>query len=178
MAADRLLYLLRHAKSSWAAEDVPDRERPLAPRGRSATGLVGAYLRRQGIEPDLVLCSPALRARQTLELIETSLGEHADAQVEDGLYGASAEQLLGRVRQLPDSSSSVMLVGHNPGLQDLALLLAHDGEELERLRQKFPTGALAAIVLPIAGWARARAGAGRLVRFVEPRRLTRQGREK
>jgi phosphohistidine phosphatase len=178
MAPERLLYLLRHAKSSWPAEDVPDRERSLAPRGRRAAGLIGAYLRRHGIEPDLVLCSPALRTRQTLELIEPSLGERAEVQVEDDLYGASAEQLLRRVRQLPDGSRAAMLVGHNPGLQDLALLLAHEGEGLERLREKLPTGALAAIALPVAGWAQVRAGAGRLERFVEPRRLTRQGLEK
>jgi phosphohistidine phosphatase len=142
----RTLYLLRHAKSSWDNPALADHERPLAPRGRRAAKRIAEHMLRSGIEPELVLCSTAVRARQTLELVRAAIPGSSVA-LEAALYGASADELLARVRRLPDAVGSVMLVGHNPGLQDLALLLAAGDGEAARVEAKFPTGALATLTL-------------------------------
>ena len=165
------LHLLRHAKSSWADEELSDHERPLAPRGRRAASAMAANLRERGVAPELVLCSSARRARETLELVAPALGPKARVQVEDGLYGASAEELLDRLRRVPASTASVMLVGHNPAMQDLALVLAAPGAETERLRAKFPTGALATLRIPDRGWPGLRHRGAELVDLVLPREL-------
>jgi phosphohistidine phosphatase len=165
------LHLLRHAKSSWADEDVADHDRPLAPRGRRAATAMAAHLGEHGVVPELVLCSSARRARETVELVAPGLGPGARIVVEDGLYGASAEDLLDRLRRVPDSTASVMLVGHNPAMQDLALALAAPGAGVERLRAKFPTGALATVRFGRGGWANLRRGEGELVDLVVPRDL-------
>jgi phosphohistidine phosphatase len=166
----KLVVLLRHAKSSWADDDLPDRERPLAPRGRKAAGRVAAYLAEQGVEPQLVLCSPALRARQTLELVRPALPGTTRVAVEEGLYGASAPDLLERLRRLPDDLDSVLLVGHNPGLQELAASLAPRAER-ERLLGHFPTAALAVLALRQGGWPDLGGRPAVLVAFVVPRDL-------
>src|SRR4029450_12245931 len=145
----RTLYLLRHAKSSWDDPELPDRERPLAPRGVRDAKRIARHMRRLEIAPGLVLCSPAVRARQTLEAIEAKVPD-APVDVDERLYGASSETLLERVRAIPDEVASVLLIGHNPGMQDLVLLLASRGDELERLQAKFPTAALA--TLSVARW--------------------------
>ena len=146
------LYLLRHAKSSWSDPALADEERPLAPRGRRDAKRVREYLVRLGIEPSLVLCSPARRTRQTLELLQPALGAATPVLIEAELYGAAAEELLERLRAVPGDVASVLLIGHNPGLQDLALLLASAGAELSRLEAKFPTAALATLSVPKAAW--------------------------
>jgi phosphohistidine phosphatase len=162
--AKRVL-LLRHAKSSWDDPSLADHDRPLAARGRKAAQLIGAYLRRERIPVSLVLCSSARRAHETLELVDPP----GEVQIEPELYGASADQLLERVRQLPETSDSVMLIGHNPAIQDLAACLAGDRGELGE--QKFPTGALA--MLTFAGpWRALRAGGAELAAFVKPRELS------
>jgi phosphohistidine phosphatase len=164
MAEPKRLLLLRHAKSSWDDPTLADHDRPLAERGRKAAQLIGAYLHRERIPVSLVLCSSARRARETLELVDPP----GDVQIEQELYGASADQLLERVRQLPETSDSVMLIGHNPAMQGLAVDLAGDGRELAE--QKFPTGALAMIRF-VGPWRDLRAGAGELAGFVKPREL-------
>src|SRR4051812_25831408 len=141
------LYLLRHAKSSWKDTSLPDHDRPLAGRGRRAAKAIARHLREQGIEPELVLCSTARRARETLERIEPGLGTPA-VQVEDDLYAASAPVLLDRLRNVPDTVGSVMLIGHNPGLQELALDLAHPAPAVRELATKYPTAALATLAFP------------------------------
>jgi len=148
------LYLLRHAKSSWEDERLADHDRPLSARGRRAADAVGRYLREHGIEPELVLCSSSTRTRETLARIGLS------GQVEPGLYGASAGELLTRVRELPASLGSVLVIGHNPGMHDLALALT--GEP----RDKYPTGALA--VIELEDWT---ARSGRMAGFIRPREL-------
>src|SRR5438876_5692831 len=148
------LYLLRHAKSSWADPALADRDRPLAPRGRRDAKRIAKHLAGLGIEPELVLCSPAERTRQTFELIRPALGASSKVKLEAKLYAASSDELLERIRAVPESVASVMLIGHNPGLQDLALLLASDGAERERLEAKFPTAALATLTLPDTAWRR------------------------
>ncbi len=143
----RIVYLLRHAKSSWADPELPDCDRPLAPRGERASRRIAGHIRRERIRPGLVLCSSAVRARRTLEIIAPALGYGVSVRIEDRLYGAEAEDLLGRLREVPDEVDAVMVVGHNPGLQDLAVELAGEGDmgALRRLNQKFPTGALATL---------------------------------
>ncbi len=110
------LFLLRHAKSSWEDPELADHDRPLAPRGRRAAKLIAEHLRRQGIAPELVLCSSALRTRETLESIAPVLGEDVSVQIEDELYAASEQVLLERVRAVEDGIESLLLIGHNPGV--------------------------------------------------------------
>jgi phosphohistidine phosphatase len=165
----RTLYLLRHAKSSWDDPTLADRARPLAKRGRRDAKLIAEHLSRLGTEPDLVLCSSATRTRQTLELVlPASAGE--SVLVEDELYAASAGELLARIRLVPDDVASLLLIGHNPGLQELALALAGSGDELEHLRTKFPTAALATLVHENT-WSRLSAGDATLAAYVVPKQL-------
>jgi phosphohistidine phosphatase len=163
----RRVYLLRHAKSSWEDLSLADDERPLAPRGRKAAKRMARHLRHDAIRPDLVLCSTALRAKQTLERIEPALGG-APTRVEPGLYAASAETLLTRLRRLPDDVVSVMVIAHNPGLRDLASMLASGGRALPRLRAKYPTCALATLDIDSETWPKLQPGEAELVNLVTP----------
>jgi phosphohistidine phosphatase len=171
VTAMKTLYLLRHAKSSWHEPELTDQERPLAPRGRRDAKRIAKHLRQSGVQPELVLCSSAVRTRETLELVRPGLGAAAEVNVEDELYGASSTELLERVRAVPDAVDSVMLIGHNPGIQDLALVLAGSGAELERLRTKLPTAALASLMLGTATWRELSAGEAVLDGFVVPKQL-------
>jgi phosphohistidine phosphatase len=166
------VYLLRHAKSSWKDRSLADRDRPLAGRGRRAATAIADHLRAEGVRPELVLCSPARRARETLERVEGALGDEVEVVFEEGLYGASEAGLLARLRSLPREVGSVMVIGHNPGLGELALALASEGAELARMREKYPTAALATIDVPADRWsALGRGGGGELVAYVQPRDL-------
>jgi phosphohistidine phosphatase len=162
------LYLLRHAKSSWQDPGLPDQDRPLASRGRRATKLVAEHLRRERIAPSLVLCSPARRTRETLEGIATGLGEDRSVRVERELYGASENDLLERLRAIPDEVQAVMLIGHNPAIQELALGLARSGGKLARIERKYPTGALATLTFT-GSWRELETA--KLVDFVRPKDL-------
>ena len=166
----RTLYLLRHAKSSWDDATLPDRERPLAPRGRRDAKRIAKHLVRLGIEPELVLCSSAVRTCETLELVRSALGG-SSVMVEDELYAASSDELLERVRLVPESAASVMLIGHNPGLQHLAGILASAGAELERLKAKFPTCALATFTLEGRAWSGLQHADAVLAAYVVPKEL-------
>jgi len=170
----KLLYLLRHAKSSWSDPGLPDPERPLAPRGRRATTALARHLRREDIQPALVLCSPARRTVETFERIASAFGAGVTLLVDAELYGASGEELVHRLHEVPEDVSSVMVIGHNPGLQNLAILLAGVGEPraLERLRTKFPTGALATLATPNDSWRALEPGRARLVGFIVPKELS------
>jgi phosphohistidine phosphatase len=164
------VYLLRHAKSDWSDQTLPDHARPLTPRGRRDAKRIAKHLGRRGIEPTLVLCSSAERTRQTLELVRPELGG-APVQIEDGLYAASNDELLERLRVLPEQSASVLVIGHNPGLQELALVLATPGGTRRRVEAKFPTAALATLAVPYATWARLAASDAVLTAFVVPKQL-------
>jgi len=164
----RTLYLLRHAKSSWDDPALPDRERPLAPRGRRDAKRIGKHLRRLGITPALVLRSSAVRTQETLDLLRPAQAE-VEVQVEEQLYGASSETLLERIHSVPDEVNSVLLIGHNPGLQDLPLALAAGGAERERLECKFPTAALATLALEC--WSSLSPGDAELAAYVVPKQL-------
>jgi phosphohistidine phosphatase len=167
------LYLLRHAKSSWDDPGLADADRPLAPRGTRALARMRKYLRKAKIQPDLVICSPARRTRQTLTEIEPALGRDVEVRIEPEVYGGGPGALVDLVSSTPDSASSVMLIGHNPSLQDLAVSLGVDGEEAlrARLAEKFPTGALAVIGVPLDAWRELGEGGGTLEALVLPREL-------
>jgi phosphohistidine phosphatase len=164
----RRLYLLRHAKSSWDEPGLADHDRPLAPRGRRAVELLAAHVTSEGIAPQLVLCSSARRARETLDGIAPALGDGAEVQIEDDLYPASDSDLVERLRAIPDSVQSVMLVGHNPAIQFLALTLG--GRGLPGVDQKYPTGALATLTFT-GSWRDLEPDAAELAGFVKPRDL-------
>jgi phosphohistidine phosphatase len=168
----RRLLLLRHTKSDWPA-GIADRERPLNARGRDAAPLVGAYLARHGLTPDRVVVSPARRARETLDLAADAFATDPTTEIDERIYEAAASELLAVVREQPDGAHSVLLVGHNPGFQDLALALVASGEAdaRRRLAEKFPTGGLAVIDFAVDAWHEVHPRAGRLDRFVAPRTL-------
>jgi phosphohistidine phosphatase len=165
-----LLYLLRHAKSSWDDAALADYDRPLAPRGRKAAKKIAGHVRDAGVRPALVLCSSARRARDTLKRIAPELPKGTEVRIEDRLYGASDQDLLDRLREIPDDVPSAMLVGHNPGLEDFASQLASP-ESRARLEEKFPTGALATLALSGTGWTALEGGTADLVDFVVPKEL-------
>lgn len=166
------LYLLRHAKSSWDDQRLADHDRPLAPRGLKAVQQVAHHMRQAKVRPDLVLCSSATRAVQTYEGISAGLGPSVVVSVEDDLYGATDTGLLVRLQDVPETVGAVMVIGHNPGLQDLALLLASDGDPhtLARLGDNFPTCALATLEVPTP-WETLGPGHARLKALVVPRDL-------
>ena len=165
------LWLLRHAKSSWDDPDREDVDRPLAPRGARAADRMRDYLDAEEIRPELVLCSSALRTRETLARILPGLGPELTVRIEPSLYSFDADALLQRLRDVPADVGSVMLVGHNPAMQELASLLAAEGDRLDELRNGFPTAALAELDLRVGSWAEIAPGSGRLVRFIVPREL-------
>jgi phosphohistidine phosphatase len=164
-----VLYLLRHAKSSWADPTLADRERPLAQRGRRDAKRVAKHLRRLGCEPELVLCSSAARTCETVELLRPALGG-STVMLEEELYAASTDELLARIRLVPEPVASVMLIGHNPGLHQLALALASAGDELKRLEAKFPTAALATLAFS-KSWSRLARAEATLAAYVVPKQL-------
>jgi phosphohistidine phosphatase len=163
------LYLLRHAKSSWDEPGLADRDRPLAPRGRRASKAVGGHLREERVAPDIVLCSPSQRTRETLDRI--GLAEGSEVRIEDEIYGASPGDLLGLLHRVPVDAGSAMLIGHNPSIQELALTISGGGENLDRVRAKFPTAALATLEFEGA-WAELAPRGAELVAFVRPKDLS------
>ena len=166
----RRLHLLRHAKSSWDDPALRDRDRPLAPRGQKAVKRIARWVREHDVRPQVVLCSDARRARETLEGVLSGLGT-PDVQIEDGLYAANAQALVERLRSLPDDVDEAMLVGHNPGLADALLLLAEPGELRERASAKLPTGALATLEAELDSWSNLGPGCARLATLVVPREI-------
>jgi phosphohistidine phosphatase len=167
---ERRLYLLRHAKSSWDDPRLPDHDRPLAPRGQRAVRRLREHLVGLSDGPELVLCSSARRTMMTLAGIADALPVGVDTRIEDGLYGAAGGELLTRLRRVADEVRGVMVIGHNPGLEDLAHLLVGSGADdaRERMGEKFPTGALAILVVD-RSWADLAPDAARLETFVVPR---------
>ena len=164
------LFLLRHAKSSWDIPSGSDRDRPLNRRGEAAAEQMAEHLARSGAALDTVLCSPALRTRQTLEAVLRYVPVSSPV-IEEGLYLAGWRDLTARLALLSDGIGTVLLIGHNPGLEDLALRLSDGGGDAAiatRLREKYPTGALAGLNLAIDSWSGLVPGCGRLVSFVRP----------
>jgi phosphohistidine phosphatase len=168
----RRLWMLRHAKSSWDDPGLADHDRPLADRGRRAAEAMAGYLEREEIRPGLVVCSSARRARETLAAVLPSLGAELTIRVDPALYTFSGSQLLETVLELPDDHAEVLLVGHNPAMEDLVATLAGGGDRLASLQEKFPTAALAGLDLAIENWGDAARGSALLTTFVTPRELT------
>ncbi|MBZ9963383.1 SixA phosphatase family protein [Mesorhizobium sp. BR1-1-2] len=143
------LLLLRHAKSSWDDPDLDDFDRPLAERGLKAAQLIGRELAARGWLPDQALVSPALRTRETWRLVDAELPAHPRVAFSEALYEASATDILSQIRHVDPSNGSLLVIGHNPGLQYLAKQLAGPGSEAKarrRLEGKFPTAAFARFV--------------------------------
>ena len=164
------LYLLRHAKSSWKDARLADHDRPLAGRGRRASKAIARQLHDRGIEPELVLCSTARRARETLDRIAPALGT-PDVAIEPDLYIADAHALLERLRSVPDAIESVMLIGHNPAMHELAIDLARPSPTASELADGYPTAALAVLTVTASTWRRLGHGTADLVELVRPRDL-------
>ena len=167
--------LLRHAKSLWDDPQLPDHARPLNPRGMQSAAAMRGAIAGLGFAPDLVLVSSARRTLQTLEMLQPWPAA-PPVQTMDALYLASAAQLLDMLHAVPADTACVMLIGHNPGLHDLALQLvgptglSRQDVVTQRLCEGFPTGALAAFTLA-ADWAKVGPGGGRLDHFFGPRDL-------
>jgi phosphohistidine phosphatase len=165
------LWLLRHAKSSWSDAGLRDEDRPLAPRGEGAADRMRDYLDAEGIHPELALCSSALRARQTLARVLPALGIDLEVRIEPILYTFDADVLLDRLGRVPADIASVLLVGHNPAIEDLATRIADHGDTLPNLLRKYPTAGLAEIAFSEGTWSTLSDRPGELVRFTVPRDL-------
>ena len=171
------LLLLRHAKSDWN-KDADDHHRPLSARGRKAAPLVGLYMRRKEYLPQADLCSTAERTRETLDLLLASWARKPTVRYDRELYLAEWPALLASLKKAPARASPLLLVGHNPGMEQLAVALAAQPKAavertgLQRLTQKFPTAALAVLDFEIASWRRLKPGSGQLADFVRPKDLS------
>ena len=169
----KTLILMRHAKSAWGDSEQKDIDRPLSSRGQKAAPRMGEWLAAEGYRPNVVLCSTAARARETLELVQPSLPKNAAVEHVRGLYMASPREMLIEIGKVPESAATVMLVGHNPGIGSLASLLCGSGDAkaLANLHGKFPTAAIAVLGFNVARWNDIAAGAGTLRAFTRPRDL-------
>lgn len=169
----KTILLLRHAKSAWGQPGLIDHDRPLNRRGERAARAMAEHLVKCGPLPDQIVCSTAIRARQTLAPLEELLAPLPPISLEKGLYLASEDTLLDRVRRLPAKAERVLLVGHNDGIGEFAADLAGRGRAsaLAAIREKYPTGALAILAVPIERWSDLALGSGELLTFVRPRDL-------
>jgi len=170
----RELFLFRHAKSSWSELDQNDHERPLNARGNLVAPMMGQYMRDNAVSPELILCSTATRTRQTLALAFPSVEDgHPAVVYSREIYEAPPAALLGCIHTIDDTVRSLLLLGHNPGSQLLALQLSKtaDGDALQRLSVKFPTAALARISFHADSWRDIQSVRGHLVQFITPKQL-------
>lgn len=160
----KTLYLLRHAKSSWKDEGLLDIERPLNGRGRRAAQTVGEFLKKEKTIPDLVLSSSAVRARQTTEIVIATTKLNVDVRFDERIYEAGPQRLLEVVRQIEKTKETVLLVAHNPGLEEFLELLTGTVATM-------PTGTLSKISLKASNWAGAGDNGGALEWIVKPKQL-------
>jgi phosphohistidine phosphatase len=168
----KTLHLLRHAKSSWKELGLDDHERPLSKRGHAAASAMAKHMGRAAIAPDIVLCSTAVRAKETLEPIAKKL-KPAKVTFESGIYEVAERELWKYVCALPEQAGTVLMIGHNPDLHNFALALA-DADSVDRLpppHGKFPSGALATFSFD-GQWKDLRPRGAHLASFVRPRELT------
>ena len=167
----KTLYVLRHAKSDWGDASLRDFDRPLNERGRKAAKALGKELRKRDLKPDLVLASPALRANQTLQRVQDGYGTAFDVTEDERIYLADADALVDAIRHVPDDSKRLMIVGHNPGLQELVLALAEPSGLRDEAAEKFSTATLAEIRFNVESWPDISPGAGVLQILLRPRDL-------
>ena len=168
----RTLYVLRHAKSDWGDASLRDFDRPLNGRGRKSAKAMGRELRERGLTPDLVLLSPSARTTETLARVEEGFGASFEKVEERSIYLAETEELVALIRNAPAKSERLMIVGHNPGMHELVLLLANEPRDLrEEAAAKFPTGAMAEISFDVGDWSDVTPGSGFIRSFLKPREL-------
>lgn len=160
----KTLLLLRHAKSSRDDPGLPDFDRPLAPRGRQDAPNIGKALKKRKPLPDLIMASPAVRARETLEAVIQAAKLDIQPQFDESIYGASSDELLSLVRRLPKISSCALLVGHNPGFEELLGRLTGAYEPM-------PTAGLACITFQVDQWKDVQDKAGKLACLLTPKQL-------
>lgn len=171
----RELMLFRHAKSDWSVEGIPDHQRQLNGRGRMAAPAMAQHIFELGLMPDEILCSTAVRTRQTLDLMSAKWQELAPewpAKIgfEDHLYEASPMAIMACIGNVDDRSNRLMVIGHNPGLEDLAdyLLQGQSSELQSAMSAKFPTAALALLEISTNTWASLAGSSVRLTQFIQP----------
>jgi phosphohistidine phosphatase len=160
----KTLLLLRHAKSSKDDPALEDFDRPLNKRGKEDAKTIGKYISKKKLRPDLVISSPANRARQTTELVLKAADLKIDPQFDERIYEASAQQLLKVVSEIEEDASAVMLVGHNPGFEELFEVLTGETTRL-------PTASLACIELAVDKWKQVRPEIGKLKWLISPKKL-------
>lgn len=160
----RTLYLLRHAKSSWKDATLPDFDRPLKDRGRKAAKRIGKYLTREKLSDPLVLCSPAVRTRETAEIVLKHAHLRVEVRYVEQIYEASLGDLVQVVSEIPDDKQVAIMIGHNPGFEELLAYLTGEG-------RRMPTAALAKIKFDVESWKEIREDQGTLEWFVTPREL-------
>jgi len=166
------LLLLRHAKSSWADPGLDDLDRPLTRRGTEAARIMGRRIATLGLEPELVLCSPARRARDTWKIVAEQFRSAPRSLIEESVYDfGNGDRLLSAIRAAGSDAQTLMLVGHNPSIERLAQRLAGSGEAKlrQRLERKYPTAALAVLHFGSAAWSGIADGQGELVHFIRPK---------
>lgn len=167
------LSLLRHAKSSWDDPSLDDHDRPLNARGRKAAALMGKFIAAEGLVPDRICSSTSLRTRQTLAILTPEWPTQVETQFERALYLAEPATLLAEVKRTPKDTGHLMLVGHNPGMEQFAAALMASGPShaVAAMTRKYPTAGLAIFALATESWAKVEFGTARLQRFVTPRAL-------
>lgn len=167
----KTLTLLRHAKSGWDDPVVRDFDRPLNAKGRRAAVAVGRHMGSEGFEFDHVVASPAVRVSETIEALAEGYGRKLDARRDGRIYLASAGMLLDIIHGLPPAAATALLVGHNPGLEDLVLMLVPAGADQRGLvEEKYPTATIAELTFE-GEWSALAASGAALSRFVRPRDL-------
>jgi len=166
------LLLLRHAKTERAEAGERDRDRKLTARGRTDAATIGAYMARHRLLPDLVLTSPAARAEETLAGVAAEFAKSPRVAHEERIYNASPDTLIRLIRETR-GAKTLLVVGHNPGLHDVALALVGSGdtETCERLAEKLPTSGLVVIDFAFDDWSRLRVNSGTIERFISPRSI-------
>ena len=170
------LIIMRHAKSSWTDKKLDDYDRPLTRRGKDAAPLMGRALADKNCIPELILCSPARRTRDTLKLTIDAMAIKPPVAYEDQLYSFGNGDSYLNVISAQKTVSPLMVIGHNPSVHNLALrlLASRDGTVMERIRRKFPTAAVAIVALPIEEWRQVRsksAVGGEIELFLTPKML-------
>lgn len=174
LPAVKLLGLLRHAKSSWDDVEVRDFDRPLNKRGHKGAALMGRHIRDHGVHWDRIVASPALRVRETLDSVAGTFKPMPPVAWDNRIYLASPGTLIEVLHETEGDPAALLLVGHNPGLQEVLCDLASEDTEnplLDEASQKFPTAAFAVMELDVGQWADVRPGCARLVHFIRPRDL-------
>lgn len=163
----KTLFLLRHAKSSWKDGALNDFERPLKNKGLGDAQLVGKLIRQRELSFDLVISSPAERARQTTQLVAMSAGLQAELRFDERVYEAGMRRLLTLITRLENTANTVLLVGHNPGLEELLKTLTGEVHTM-------PTASLAGVEFDVDEWSQVKARTGKLTLFLTPKELKRQ----